>query len=182
MEIIEKYDKLYDVTSDIIHNIKPEVKDCITDISVGVHDTHVTLDDGCYSWGLTFPSRYYIMNVKDYISDWHIKEEARKKKEAEDIEKKKYEDEYKQYLELKKKFESEIQPTFFVKKDRLEDMECPNCGRKYLRIMEYGDRFSEEYFVVGCDACDFECPNGSADYGEAQVEFEDWIKENENKK
>lgn len=58
----------------------------------------------------------------------------------------------------------------------LEDLPCPLCGRKYLRIGNFGWDSILPDFRVTCDNCEFTCPCGSKDYGEAKCEFEFWTE------
>ena len=59
----------------------------------------------------------------------------------------------------------------------LEDIKCPCCGEKNLRIKDYGyDSMFPEY-QVGCDSCDWDSPTGTiSDYGEAPCEFKHWLE------
>ena len=61
------------------------------------------------------------------------------------------------------------------KKD-LEELECPCCGEKDLRVADYGDGWNIEYQVV-CDSCDWQSPTESlSDYGEATCPFKTWFE------
>ena len=62
-------------------------------------------------------------------------------------------------------------------KKKLEEIECPCCGEKNLRIKDYGCDSMFPEFVVGCDSCDWDCPIGTiSDYGEAPCEFKFWLE------
>ena len=61
------------------------------------------------------------------------------------------------------------------KKD-LEELECPCCGKKDLRVADYGDGWNVEYQVI-CDSCDWKSPTESlSDYGEAACPFRTWLE------
>ena len=62
----------------------------------------------------------------------------------------------------------------------LSEIPCPKCGQKSLRMMRYGDYLPEfPEYVVGCDECDWECPDGkSTDIGDAEVMFREGLKTN----
>ena len=63
-----------------------------------------------------------------------------------------------------------------LRNTNLEDTLCPICGRMYLRIGNFGwDSMCPDYRIT-CDNCDFTCPMGSQDYGEAKCEFEFWTE------
>ena len=64
-----------------------------------------------------------------------------------------------------------------IDKKKLEEIECPCCGAKNLRIKDYGcDSMFPEY-QVGCDSCDWDSPTGTiTDYGEAPCEFKWWLE------
>lgn len=64
-----------------------------------------------------------------------------------------------------------------INKKKLEEIECPCCGEKSLRIKDYGfDSMFPEY-QVGCDYCDWDSPTGTlSDYGEAPCEFKCWLE------
>lgn len=57
----------------------------------------------------------------------------------------------------------------------LEEISCPLCKDSNLRIGQYGDSDFPDYHIT-CDSCEFTCPAGSADYGEAKYEFERWAE------
>lgn len=65
----------------------------------------------------------------------------------------------------------------YLEKKEIEEIECPCCGEKSLRIKNYGcDSFFPEY-LVGCDNCDWDSPTGTiSDYGEAPCEFKAWLE------
>lgn len=59
---------------------------------------------------------------------------------------------------------------------KLEDIECPCCEEKDLRVADYGDGWITEYQVV-CDSCDWRSPTESlSDYGEATCPFREWLE------
>ena len=61
------------------------------------------------------------------------------------------------------------------KKD-LSELKCPCCGKKDLRVTDYGDGWTTEYQVV-CDSCDWKSPTESlSDYGEATCPFRTWLE------
>ena len=58
----------------------------------------------------------------------------------------------------------------------LEEIECPCCGNKDLRVGDYGDGWNIEYQVV-CDTCDWHSPTEQlSDYGEATCPFREWLE------
>lgn len=60
----------------------------------------------------------------------------------------------------------------------LSEIPCPKCGEKALRIMRY-DGYLPDFpeYVVGCDECNWECPEGkSTDIGDAEVIFRLFIE------
>lgn len=62
--------------------------------------------------------------------------------------------------------------------DPVEVYNCPKCGEsKCLHVGEYLGKISPTEYAVTCSRCDFVGPKIS-DYGEAWVEFEDWLKQN----
>ena len=63
-----------------------------------------------------------------------------------------------------------------INKMELEEIACPCCGEKALRIKDYGyDFFSD--FVVGCDNCEWDAPvMHLSDYGETPCEFKKWLE------
>ena len=61
-----------------------------------------------------------------------------------------------------------------LQKLKLEEIACPNCGRLYLRLGEYG--YCVPKYNVICDACDWETPiKPMYDSGDAIAEFKDWL-------
>ena len=63
-----------------------------------------------------------------------------------------------------------------LSKKGLEELECPCCGKKDLRVADYGDGWTTEYQVV-CDSCDWKSPTESlSDYGEATCPFRTWLE------
>lgn len=55
---------------------------------------------------------------------------------------------------------------------------CPECGANgSLYIGDYGD-FNEDMFSVTCSQCSFQVPHYISDYGEAWVEFKEWLVKN----
>ena len=66
-----------------------------------------------------------------------------------------------------------------LNKKTLEELECPCCGEKNLRIANFGyRRFSDsDAYQVICDSCDWRTPTGTiGDYGEAPCEFKYWLE------
>ncbi len=61
----------------------------------------------------------------------------------------------------------------------LKDYKCPKCGDKNLRIGEWELGWMIYDYHVICDSCNFYCPEGSGDYGEAFCEFVSWIQDQE---
>lgn len=59
---------------------------------------------------------------------------------------------------------------------KLEEIPCPKCGSKALRIQTYGDAsLCREVYIVGCDDCDWQVPGGYiGDYGEATSLLREW--------
>lgn len=53
---------------------------------------------------------------------------------------------------------------------------CPICGEMSLRIRDYSEHNVEENYVIGCDHCNFECPDHSGDYGETWWAFDQWLR------
>lgn len=53
---------------------------------------------------------------------------------------------------------------------KLEDIECPKCGRKALWLPQYGDFGFNEYYRVECDECDYVFPIQMSDCGECICE------------
>ena len=63
-----------------------------------------------------------------------------------------------------------------IHRHKLDEIECPNCGCKYLRNGEYGDSNGQVTYKVICDNCDWEMPiKPISDCGDAIVEFKDWL-------
>lgn len=59
---------------------------------------------------------------------------------------------------------------------KLEDIHCPACEEKALRDANFGSDSMFPDYRVACDACDYICPCGSEDCGEAIGEFEFWME------
>lgn len=53
---------------------------------------------------------------------------------------------------------------------KLEEIECPRCGKKALWQPQYGDFGFNEYYRVECDECDYIFPIQSSDCGECICE------------
>lgn len=53
---------------------------------------------------------------------------------------------------------------------KLEDIECPICGKKALWLPQYGDFGFNEYYRVECDECDYVFPIQMSDCGECICE------------
>ena len=59
----------------------------------------------------------------------------------------------------------------------LEEIECPNCGKKHLEILDYSEPYVRDEFIVECTHCYWQSPTGFiGDYGEAPCEFKDWLE------
>ena len=62
-------------------------------------------------------------------------------------------------------------------KKTLEEIECPCCNKKALRIANFGEPDIFEAYQVICDECDWRTPTGTiGDYGEAPCEFKYWLE------
>ena len=62
-----------------------------------------------------------------------------------------------------------------LRKLKVEETLCPICNDKNLRIGNFGDSMFPNYKIT-CDSCEFTCPCGSQDYGEAKCEFDFWTE------
>ena len=62
-----------------------------------------------------------------------------------------------------------------LRNSKLEEIKCPVCGDNNLRIGNFGDSIFYDHHVT-CDSCEFTCPAGCSDYGEAKCEFEFWTE------
>lgn len=59
----------------------------------------------------------------------------------------------------------------------LREIECPNCGKKYLEIKNYSEPYVYEKYIVECNHCYWQSPTGFiGDYGEAPCEFKYWLE------
>lgn len=59
----------------------------------------------------------------------------------------------------------------------LEELECPCCGSKDLRVGDYGDGWLLEEYQIVCDNCDWQPPTERlSDYGEATCPFRMWLE------
>lgn len=58
---------------------------------------------------------------------------------------------------------------------KVEETPCPICKDKNLRIGNFGD-VDFPYYKLTCDSCEFTCPCGCQDYGEAKCEFDSWTE------
>lgn len=64
-----------------------------------------------------------------------------------------------------------------VQKQRLEEITCPCCGEKDLRIKQFDGEYGEPVYRVGCDNCDWLCPTGDlSDYGETVSDLREWLE------
>lgn len=74
-------------------------------------------------------------------------------------------------------FREELSPTIqSLRALTLEQTPCPVCLDCNLRIGNFGPDSMFPDYRITCDSCEFTCPSGSSDYGEAKFEFERWAE------
>lgn len=62
-------------------------------------------------------------------------------------------------------------------KKPLEEIKCPCCGEKSLKIGQFGDFGFSDAYKVTCDSCDWDCPTDyNSDCGEVVSELKRWLE------
>ena len=109
--IIQASENLWDVTNDIVRNLRINLDGYLDSYEVGSNYTRVIINYGYDSCDYYFPSIYYTMAKEEYIPDWEVRQaEKQKKLEEEKAQREKEEErleaenERQLYLELKKKY------------------------------------------------------------------------------
>lgn len=59
---------------------------------------------------------------------------------------------------------------------QLNEIECPYCGNKNLRIAYYKDYADMSQYGITCDSCDWTLPRSISDYGEIIILLRDWLE------
>ena len=112
-KILEDYNNLRDQADYIWQNIHPSNDEFVDEVTGtdGVKVSVFVVSDYDNKTGY-IPAKYFDMSREEYMKDWQIRTELEKKKKEAEIakfeaenKKREAEREYKQYLELKEKFE-----------------------------------------------------------------------------